>query len=128
MRANILLAGLDRILAADLSRALAELRHTVVSEPFRSARECIKAMDRAAADLVFCSAESNVYELLLNAQREMGRNVPVVVVSRVPEVEKWLDAMDAGATDYCAAPFEPQLLRSIVDNTLKYPRPLAAAC
>ncbi|MGE5646853.1 MAG: hypothetical protein ACM336_13785 [Acidobacteriota bacterium] len=128
MRVNVLMTGLDQDLAAELSRALAELRYTVVAEPFRSARESIKAIDRAAANLVFCAAEPSAYEPLLNGLREMGRLVPVVVVSRLPEVDDWLDAMEAGAADYCAAPFEPRLIRSIVHNAVRYPRSLAAAC
>jgi DNA-binding NtrC family response regulator len=127
MRANILLAGLDKTLATELSRALREFHHAVFCEPFLSARECIRAIDRAGGDLVFCTAEASAYESLLNALREQGREVPVVVVSRLPEIEKWLDAMDAGAADYCAAPFEARLISSIVENTLKYPRRLAAA-
>ena len=31
---------------------------------------------------------------------------PVVVVSRLPEVDAWLNALEEGAADYCAAPFE----------------------
>ena len=60
--------------------------------------------------------------------REQGRQIPVVVVSRLPEVEKWLDAMDAGAADYCAAPFEIRPLRSIVEATVKSPHALAEVC
>jgi DNA-binding NtrC family response regulator len=128
MRANVLLVGLDETLGAELSRALAELRHAVVSEAFLSAGECVGTIDLVGADLVFCTAEASAYESLLEGLRSRGRDVPVVVVSRLPEVEKWLDAMDAGACDYCASPFEPRLIRSIIDHTLKYPRALAAAC
>lgn len=42
----------------------------------------------------------------------------MVVVSRVPEVNDWLDAMDAGAADYCAAPFEKEQLDWILESNL----------
>jgi chemotaxis response regulator CheB len=32
--------------------------------------------------------------------------VPVVVVSRLPEASLWLNVLELGAADYCAAPFE----------------------
>lgn len=127
MCANILLIGLDTALAAELSRALTGLHHTVASVPLLAATACLNAIDRSAADLVFCTAEEGAYEPLLAAVRERRREVPVVVVSRLPEVEIWLDAMDAGACDYCTPPFEPRLLRSIVDNALGRARRLAAA-
>jgi DNA-binding NtrC family response regulator len=128
VHASVLLLGLDENLAAELHSAVAEQFHKVVCEPFRSPAGAIDAIDRTAADLVFCTAEASAYTELLDALRERGREVPVVVVSRLPEVEKWLDAMDAGACDYCAAPFEQRLIRSIVDSALKYPRELAAVC
>ena len=127
MRANILLVGLDKSLAMELSQALRQFRHAVAAEPYLSAHDCIHTIDRMAAELVFCTAEPSAYESLLDALRGQGRDVPVVVVSRYPEIEKWLDAMDAGAADYCAAPFEERLISRIVDNTLRYRR-LAPAC
>ena len=46
------------------------------------------------------------------------------MVSRFPEVSEWLDAMDAGASDYCASPFEPAQVRWILESNL--PRQYAA--
>ncbi|HEY1207042.1 MAG: hypothetical protein ABSH46_22990 [Bryobacteraceae bacterium] len=79
------------------------------------------------ADLVFCGTDRQQYETILENLRRRGHNVPVVVVSRLPETGDWLDAMDAGACDYCAAPFEPRLVQRIVENTLKYPCPVFVA-
>jgi DNA-binding NtrC family response regulator len=127
MRTNVLVVGLDECLETELCQTLAELQHNVVSEPFSGAAKCVQAIDRVAADLVFCPAESCRYEGLLLELRKRGRKVPVVVVSRVPEVDYWLDAMDSGACDYCAAPFEPRMLRSIIENALRLSDVLAAA-
>jgi DNA-binding NtrC family response regulator len=128
MHANILVTGLEESLAAELSRTLVELRSTVISEPYVSAEDCLEAIDRTAADLVFCTAESDAYEELLALMRIRRREVPVVVVSGLPEIDKWLDALDAGAHDYCAAPFEARLLRNIVENAIKAPREATLAC
>ncbi len=47
-----------------------------------------------------------------------GLRLPVVVVSRLPEVSEWLDALDAGAADYCAAPFEHQHMSWLIESAL----------
>jgi DNA-binding NtrC family response regulator len=42
-----------------------------------------------------------------------------VVVSRHPEISDWLDSIEAGATDYCAAPFENAQVKWIVESSLR---------
>jgi DNA-binding NtrC family response regulator len=128
MYANILVIGLEESVAAELSKSLSELHHTVFSERCLSPAAAIRSIDRTAAELVFCTAEPSIYEGLLKLLREQGRQVPVVVVSRLPEIDKWLDAMDAGAADYCAPPFESRPLRAIVETTVKQPRALLEVC
>lgn len=44
--------------------------------------------------------------------------MPVVVVSRLPEVNDWLDAIEAGAVDYCSAPIEREQLDWILESNL----------
>ena len=127
MRANILIVGLDEPLASELGRSLRDLRHSVLSEAFTCASDCLTTIERVGADLVFCGTDRQQYETILDNLRRRGHTVPVVVVSRLPETGDWLDAMDAGACDYCAAPFEPHLVQRIVENTLKYPCPVPLA-
>jgi len=43
------------------------------------------------------------------------------VVSRFPDVKQWLDALDAGASDYCGAPFERVQLHWILNSVLGWP-------
>lgn len=62
------------------------------------------------ADVVFCPFSQNLLSLL------KAVTVPVVIVSRHPEVSQWLDALEAGAADYCAAPFENNQLRWILQS------------
>lgn len=127
MGASILVVGLDEVLAAELRRALADLGHTVAVEGFRSAVDCLAAIARAGAELVFCGTDPRQYGALLQSLQRGSQDTPVVVVSRLPETGDWLDAMEAGAWDYCAAPFEPDLIGRIVENTLKCPRTLPLA-
>jgi DNA-binding NtrC family response regulator len=99
---------------------LAERGYATFSVPFLSAHDSVADIDRFAADLVFCTAERPSFEALLASLRAQGRSVPVVVASRIPEVDVWLDALDAGAYDYCAAPFEPRSIAQIVNSALEY--------
>lgn len=74
------------------------------------------------AQIVFCAAQSGVLQQAMS----QFPHVPVVVVSRLPETNDWLDALEAGAADYCAAPFEPIQLRWLLDAHMR-PRQARAA-
>jgi DNA-binding NtrC family response regulator len=57
---------------------------------------------------------------MLSHLREAHPGLPVIVVTRQPEARHWLDALDAGATDYCGAPFEHIQLRWILGSVLSH--------
>jgi DNA-binding NtrC family response regulator len=59
---------------------------------------------------------------LLEAIAHRWPELPVIVVSRMPEVSEWLDAIEAGAADYCAAPFESAHIQWILSSTLRQPQ------
>jgi DNA-binding NtrC family response regulator len=119
VHAKIVLFGLEEALADDLCQALQAQGHTVLSA-FDTPAGCAATIARSAADLVFCGTDAPLYKGMLEALNERDTPIPVVVVSRFPETGDWLDAMDAGAADYCAAPFEPRLIERVIENTLKY--------
>lgn len=108
----------------ELDASLAEQLCRAVSKPGRafhstaSVAECISVAEREHADLVFCCADPVEYRRLLNAVQRRGLPLPVVVVSRIPETSEWLDALDAGATDYCAAPFERTNISWVLQSAL----------
>ncbi len=105
-----LLFELDETLAAPLAKALEQCNWQAVAAE--------EAPRSGKANIVFCSPDRDV---LARAFRSY-RNIPVVVVSRLPEIEGWLDALEAGAADYCAAPFEAAQIRWLLDTHANKPR------
>jgi DNA-binding response OmpR family regulator len=68
-----------------------------------------------AADVIFCRAEVDQVRRLKNASPGSA----VIVASRIPEISDWLDALEAGATDYCAAPFERAQLCWVLESHMR---------
>jgi hypothetical protein len=56
--------------------------------------------------LVFCPRGA-----AFDAARAAFPLLPVVVVSRLPDTREWLEALELGAADYVAAPFETVQMR-----------------
>lgn len=75
------------------------------------------------ADIVFCSPSADI----VRQARAKYAGLPVVVVSESPDQRRWLDALEAGASDYCTAPFEPMHLRWLLDRHVQRRRASAAA-
>src|SRR5260370_18218537 len=101
---SIVLYGLDDRLALQLTQATAGPGRTV--DGATSLRQFTRACSRGEVDVVFASAERAKYLELLQVLRSNRIRLPVIVASRLPEDQEWLDALDAGAADYCALPFE----------------------
>ena len=115
---KILLLGLADALAGALRKALPEQDWAVHSQP------CVLT-ERLAADLIFCAAERGCWKALLEEVKRQRPDLPVIVVSCHPEISDWLDAIEAGASDYCAPPFDPSHIRWVIQNALRS-RSLAA--
>jgi DNA-binding NtrC family response regulator len=105
--AKILLLGLDSSLAEELSRVLRQLGHSV-----RMLRKLNSAADAADTDLIFAGSEDLRDAMALSPKR------PVIVTSRLPEIASWLNALEAGAADYCGAPFEATQIRWVLNSAL----------
>ena len=103
---NALIFGLTDDLARELLKPLA---------PFCSNVGSASAFDPCLqkADVIFCRPDENTVRELRTAHPDAS----IVVVSRHPEVSQWLDAMEAGATDYCAAPFESAQVEWILTSS-----------
>ncbi|MBI5281156.1 MAG: hypothetical protein HY858_05685 [Candidatus Solibacter usitatus] len=109
-----LLYGLDGTLGTALRRTLGNCgcRPVPVSSDW----------EQEKADIVFCGHSR---EVLTAALARFG-DLPVVVVSRLPEVEGWLDALEAGAADYCTAPFEATQIRWLLETHTRVRHGVAA--
>lgn len=114
--ASFILHELDESLTAQLCRAVSNSGHAFYSTA--STSECLSVAERMRADVVFCNSDRGKYRGLLDALRSRGLQLPVVVVSRIPETSEWLDALDAGAADYCGAPFERRQISWLVQSAL----------
>jgi DNA-binding response OmpR family regulator len=51
----------------------------------------------------------------------------VIVVAAIPETAAWLDALEAGATDYCVPPFDMRQVRCLMAAKTAYPALSATA-
>lgn len=108
--AKIICTGLEPGIQTDLARVLGDEGHEVEIRdgvPFDG-----------GADAVFCNGDCPSYSALLRQIRGLRPYLPVVVVTRLPEAEKWLNALEAGADDYCSAPFEREQVRWILSSVL----------
>ena len=99
---KVILFHLDEKLETELAAAL----KAACCEVHRFAA----ASSAASGDLVFCTTGP-----AFHTAKTLFPQLPVIVVSRLPETEEWLDALEAGAADYCAPPFEVIHLRWLLD-------------
>jgi DNA-binding response OmpR family regulator len=113
--ASILLVGLETTIADELSRVLGQLGQSVQCAGAGSG-----AADPGDIQLIFAPEGD-----LVGIQRSHP-GVPVIVVSRVPEVSAWLHALEQGAADYCGAPFEARQVRWALNSSLAAANRIAA--
>ena len=113
--ARILLVGLETTIADELSRVLRQLGQNV-----HTAAASSEAAVPEDIELIFAPQTD-----LLDVQRSHP-GVPVIVVSRLPEVSAWLWALEQGAADYCGAPFEARQVRWALNSSLAPANRLAA--
>ena len=74
--------------------------------------------DLIGADIVFAGGEPSQYLSLLRLVRDERPALPFVVVTPIPETMAWLDALEAGATDYCSSPFESRQIHWLMESAL----------
>ncbi|MCC6364195.1 MAG: response regulator [Bryobacterales bacterium] len=119
---RILLIGLDQDLVSGILRALPECDVRTASLIALDASH--KAEEGALhCDVIFCPAGAR--HLLPVLEKASPIRLPVVAVTRHPDSTEWLNAIEAGAADYAAPPFESAQLRWILDSNLR--RTAAAA-
>ena len=126
MMARILTIDLEPSLNRELSEALEQSR---VNHSLKALSEhCPESPDPVdwnEVDIVFCPSRPERFLAVLGIVAQAKPGLPVVVISRLPEVSQWLDAIEAGAADYCAAPIEAVQVRWLLESHLR-PRRHAA--
>lgn len=108
---RLTLLGLPEDLSNQLARILLDESHQVNQRLYVAD---LRGIPNASA--VFISGDSPEYREILSLLRENHPDLPVIVVTRQPETRHWLEALDAGAADYCGAPFEHIQLRWILGS------------
>ena len=107
-----------------LSRYLARLGHTVQTAP--DGKKALEMIDSGAFDLVLLDImmpELNGYQVLQHLQDSpTWRDLPVIMISALDEMDSVVRCIELGAADYLAKPFNPVLLRARVGACLEKKR------
>lgn len=114
MSHKILLYGL----VPEVSRELRDVLITGHVVPGIEDDTCTCAIPWESVDLVFCPAEPELLAELLRATERQRPRLRVIAISRLPEVDQWLHSIEAGADDYCAAPFESTQISWVLQKQL----------
>ena len=111
---SILMLGIENDLANQLSQALLADGHTV-----QTIDSVERLSRRIEAEVVFAGGDGPDYRDTVIRLKRLRPGLPVVLVNRVPENTRWLDALDLGADDYCGAPFEAVQVRWLLASVLR---------
>ena len=103
---SILLLGLDSDLSDPLSVILKQLGHHVMETMLTAS-----VPSELHCDVAFIAADSEQYRDVVRNLRASHDGLPLILVNRFPENDRWLDALEIGAADYCGAPFESVQIR-----------------
>ncbi|NJK59393.1 MAG: response regulator [Oscillatoriales cyanobacterium SM2_1_8] len=86
-------------------------------------REALTVIRDEKFDLVLLDImmpEVDGYEVLQTIKSDEGlRNIPVIMISAMEEIESVMKCMEMGAEDYLTKPFDPVLLQAAIARCLK---------
>jgi len=119
---RVVLIGMADELAGPLIRVLRQEAHQV-----NQVRSAHRAQSRFQPEIAFVSADRHGFEADITRLRQLAPDIPIVVVTREPELSRWLDGLEAGASDYWCAPFERVQVRWIMSSVRPAARRRAAA-
>ena len=107
-----------------LSRRLRHEGYTV--ETAENGRNALEVIQSQPVDLVLLDVmmpEMNGYEVLDRLKADSSlRDIPVIMISALDEIESVVRCIEMGAEDYLAKPFNPVLLRARVTASLEKKR------
>jgi two-component system response regulator (stage 0 sporulation protein F) len=83
--------------------------------------EAIEVLRSSTFDLIICDLRMPDCDglNLLHAVRSQGSEVPVIILTAYGEVDTYLEAMNAGATEYLNKPIKSDDLVQVVRNCLR---------
>lgn len=115
---KLLLCALDESLTLELKQVLGGFDSQSLPDLPNDLDACLRALRDSGALAVFGPAgPAALLKRLLSAAQQA--KMPVIVITRTPDVREWLDAMEAGAADYAAPPFDQDQLRWMLGATLR---------
>ncbi len=117
--AKVALIGLEQAAAGQICSAPAEDHYQIIRYQEQDA-----VIRRLLTDFQFAGGEPPDYLSLLKRVRRVQPVLPFVVITRIPETIEWLDALEAGATDYCSAPIDTRQIHWMMWNA---PSPVTAS-
>ncbi|MDD3580584.1 MAG: adenylate/guanylate cyclase domain-containing response regulator [Desulfobacca sp.] len=120
----ILVVDDNRMNRLMLARGLEQQGHRVaVAEHGRQALEMVVEQDFDLILLDIEMPEMNGYQVLERLAGEVHwRDLPVIMISAVEEIDSVVRCIEMGAEDYLTKPFNPVVLKARVDATLEKKR------
>jgi len=120
IRGRILVVDDNRMNRLQLSRVLEPQGHTVaLAESGRRALDMVRAESFDLVLLDILMPEVNGYQVLEEMKRDsVLRDIPVIVISALDEMESVVRCIEMGAEDYLTKPFNPVLLKARIDAGL----------
>jgi adenylate cyclase len=120
-RGHILVVDDNRMNRLKLSRGLEQQGHTfALAENGQQALEMVRAQpfDLVLLDIVM--PEMDGYQVLEHIKRDSAlRDIPVIVISALDEMESVVKCIKMGAEDYLPKPFNPVLLKARIEACLE---------
>ncbi len=121
---SILVVDDNRMNRIKLSRSLEQQGYTVgLAEHGQQALEmiCSQPFDLVLLDIIMPGMDG--YQVLAHMKQDSTlRDIPVIVISALDEIESVVRCIEMGAEDYLPRPFEPVLLKARIGASLEKKR------
>ena len=118
---RILLLGVEDATAASLLQAISPLKRRVQVVRERSIDKCLAAIECLRPHLLCVPPDEGFLASLRQAFASRGLQLPFVVVSGRSGPREWRTALEGGAADYFAAPFEMSRVDQILAGAASNP-------
>jgi adenylate cyclase len=121
---RILVVDDDELNRMTLARGVKQQGHTVtLAENGQQALEMLQAQSFDLVLLDIVMPEMDGYQVLEHVKGDNAlRNIPVVVISAIDEMDSAAKCISMGAEDYLAKPFNPVLLKARIGACLEKKR------